>query len=365
MEKNIDYLRIDMSQELIDKSVEKVRSILQKGNFIMGEECEKFENNLTGYFGCKYALGVGSGFAALFLALCAIGVGEGDEVVTVANSFVATVAAARLLRAKVVYCDVDADRNMSVDDLKKAVSARTKAIIVVHLAGIAARIDEIADYARQKGIYVLEDGSQAFGAMRNNKRVGTFGDIGCFSMHPTKNLGACGDAGFVVTDDRELYTRIKRLRNHGLVDRDHCAEFGYNSRLDELQAALLNLKLEEVDSLNRRRNEIAQKYRNGLKDLPVELPVTWENTYNVYFSFIIMVDDREKLMDHLSKKGIECKIHYPIPIHKQQASIDSIGEVFLPKTEAQNERILSLPVYPGLKDDQVDYIIRSVAEYYS
>ena len=213
MEKKIDYLRIDMSQELIDKSVEKVRSILQKGNFILGEDCEKFENNITGYFGCKYALGVGSGFAALFLALCAIGVGEGDEVVTVANSFVATVAAARLLRAKVVYCDVDSDRNMSVDDLKKAVSARTKAIIVVHLAGIAARIDEIADYARQK--------------------------------------------------------------------------------------------------------------------------------------------------------GIECKIHYPIPIHKQQASIDSIGEVFLPKTEAQNERILSLPVYPGLKDDQVDYIIRSVAEYYS
>ena len=365
MSKKIDYLKLDLSPNLIDKSIEKFRAILQKGNYILGEECEKFEENISGRFECKYALGVGSGFDALFLALYALGIGEGDEVVTVANSFVATVAAANLLKAKVVYCDVGEDRNMSVEDLKRVVSEKTKAIIVVHLAGIPAKVDEIVDYAKEKGIFVLEDGSQAFGATINNKYVGTFGDIGCFSMHPTKNLGAMGDAGFITTDDRELYDRIRRLRNHGLVDRDHCVEFGYNSRLDELQAALLNLKISEVDSWNERRNEIADKYRNGLKDLPVKLPFTWENTYNVYFSFVIMVEDRERLMDYLSSKSIECKIHYPISIHKQQASIDSIGEVSLPKTEAQNERILSLPIYPSLKDEQIEYIIDSITEYYS
>lgn len=365
MSQKIDYLKLDLSPDLIDKSIDKFRSILQKGNYILGDECRKFEENISERFGCKNALGVGSGFDALFLALYALGIGEGDEVVTVANSFVATVAAADLLKAKVVYCDVGEDRNMSLEDLKRVVSEKTKAIIVVHLAGIPAKVDEIVNYAKEKKIYVIEDGSQAFGATLNNKYVGTFGDIGCFSMHPTKNLGAMGDAGFITTDNPKLYDRIKRLRNHGLTDRDHCVEFGYNSRLDELQAALLNLKLSEVDSWNKRRNEIADKYRNGLKDLPIELPFTWDNSYNVYFSFVIMVDDREKLMDYLAGRSIESKIHYPISIHKQRASIDSIGEISLPKTEKQNKRILSLPIYPSLQDEQVEYIIDSILEYYT
>lgn len=364
MEELINYLKLDVSDEFFDSCIDKLKKLIKNGNYILGDEVSKFEENVAKKLGVKYAVGLNSGFSALYLALLSIGLKEGDEVVTVGNSFVATVAAPQLLGAKVVYCEVGPDRNMSLESMKSVVTERTKAIIPVHLAGASANMTEIMEYAKEKGIYVIEDASQAFGAKLNGNYVGSFGDVGCFSMHPTKNLGAFGDAGFIVTDNEDIYKKVMLLRNHGLKDRDHCCMFGFNSRLDELQAAILNLKLEKVDEWSDRRNQIADQYRSGLKGLDLELPTIQENSYCVYFSFVIQVERREELIAYLKERKIECKIHYPIPIHKQEASINAFGEVSLPITEEQNRKILSLPIYPSLTDEQVAYIIQTIKEFY-
>jgi dTDP-4-amino-4,6-dideoxygalactose transaminase len=360
----IRFLDLSLPSDVKKECIEQITSVIANGNYILGHEVRKFEKSISEKIGVKYVLGVNSGFSALYLSLLAMGIKSNDEVVTVGNSFVATVAAVQLLGAKVVYCEVGDDRNMCIESLKKAVTKKTKVIIPVHLAGIPASMLEIMEFAQKKGIYVVEDSSQAFGAKLNDKYVGTWGDIGCFSMHPTKNLGAFGDAGFLVTDNEELYKKVWLLRNHGLLDRDHCECFGFNSRLDEVQAAILNVKLKYVDQWNKRRNEIACIYRDNLTDLNLQLPLVRGNCYCVYFGYVIQTDQRDALKDYLEANNIECRIHYPIPIHKQKASIDAFGNWELPKTDMQNKRILSLPIYPSLTDSDIYKIIFHIKEFF-
>lgn len=364
MDPKIDYLNLALPNEIVDECLKKISSIIKVGNYIMGDEVEKFENSVAEKFGSKYVVGLNSGFSALYLALLALGITEGDEVVTVGNSFAATVACAHLLGAKVVYCDVGEDRNMFVEQLKYVVTEKTKAIIPVHLAGIPANMKEIVEFSKKRNIFVVEDGSQAFGAKIRDKYVGTFGDVGCFSMHPTKNLGAFGDAGFIVTDNDEIYKKVSLLKNHGLQDREHCICFGYNSRLDEVQAGIINVKLKYVDSWNERRNRIAHMYYDNLSDLDITLPVRNKDCYSVYFSYVIQTDKRDELKKYLEERNVECKIHYPIAIHRQKASIDAYGEINLPNTDIQNDKILSLPIYPYLPDEKIKYIIMMIRQFY-
>lgn len=364
MDQKVEYLKLKLPDEIANVCLEKMDEIIKTGNYILGNEVDQFEHSVAEKLGAKYVISLNSGFSALYLALSALGIKEGDEVITVGNSFVATAACIHLLGARIVYCDVGEDRNICVEQLQHIVTEKTKAIIPVHLAGIPANINAIVPFARKRNIFVVEDASQAFGAKISEKYVGTLGDIGCFSMHPTKNLGAFGDAGFIITDNDEIYKKVSLQRNHGLQDRDHCICFGYNSRLDELQAGILNIKLRYIDSWNKRRNEIANMYYENLSDLDITLPISNEANYNVYFSYVIQTDARDELKQYLEERNIECKIHYPIAIHRQKASLDVYGEIHLPNTDRQNNRILSLPIYPFLSDEKITYIIKMIRKFF-
>jgi dTDP-4-amino-4,6-dideoxygalactose transaminase len=351
----------DLRQEYL----EAIDRVLKNGSFILGDEAAAFERRVAEYLGTKYAVGVNSGFSALVLALKALGIGPGDEVITVANSFVATVAAIELVGATTIFVDVGEDRNMDAGLLSGVLTNRTKAIIPVHLAGSTCNMTAILRFAVENGLDVIEDASQAFGAQWQGKSVGSFGAIGCFSLHPTKNLGACGDSGIMATNDPELYQKLSLLRNHGLRNRDECVLWGENSRLDEMQAAILNVNLNYIQKWNGRRRLIAKMYNERLKETDLIIPVEKPDEYAVYFTYIIQTASRDQLMDYLSRQGIECKIHYPIPIHHQKPYIQKYGGIILPRTDLQNRRILSLPLNTALTDSQIDYICEKMIDFLS
>lgn len=363
----IPYVNLGLQNTLIlDEILESIKRVLESGQFILGEEVRKFEESFAERVGTQYAVGLNSGTDALFLTMLAYGIGPGDEVITVPNSFVATVAAIELTGATPVLVDVDEDQNMDVSQLEDAITSCTKAIIPVHLTGRPAKMIPLMEIANRYNLIVIEDCAQAVGASINGKYVGSFGHAGAFSLHPLKNLGSCGDAGVVVTDDSELVTKLCRLRNHGLINRDECECWGYNSRLDALQAAILNVKLNYLTHWTERRREIAQMYIEGLRTLPITLPIEDAGSVSVYHAFVIQTDQRDQLMKYLAEKGIDTKIHYPIAIHKQQAaSRTPYGQLTFPRAERQAKRILSLPIYPELTDEQVEYVIKMIKEYFT
>ena len=357
--------RYFLYQKEIDRAIE---GVLKRGWFVLGQELEKFEKKLALHLGSKYAVGVNSGTDAIFLALKALGVGTGDEVITVANTATPTISAIRMTGAMVVFVDVDEQSlNMNPELIEQRITKKTKVILPVHLFGYPSPMDKIQKIAKKHSLKVVEDAAQAQGASFKNQYVGTIGDIGCFSFYPTKNLGAFGDAGAVVTKNKRLAETIRQLRNYGEVSKyENCRE-GVNSRLDEIQAAILNWGLPKLRLWNKKRTALAKVYLKELQDLPISLPPDSDNTcIGVWHLFVIRCKARNKLKKYLDDKGIETAIHYPRPIFKQTAYkfLNYHGED-LPVTNRVMSEILSLPLYPELNRNQILDVCRVIRSFYA
>jgi len=361
----IPYINLALQhREIKDQILQNIGKLLDSGQFILGEEVSKFEESFAKLTQCKYALGVANGTDALFLSLLAIGIKQGDEVITAPNSFLASASSIALIGATPVFADVRDDFNLDPVKVEKAITPKTKAIIVVHLTGRPADMDALMAISKKHNIPVIEDAAQAVGATYKNQPVGSFGATGCFSLHPLKNLAACGDGGVITTNDEKIYNYLLVARNHGLKNRDECSFFSYNSRLDALQAAILNVKLKELDKWTARRREIAARYQKRFSDLEMIIPIDKPEEKAVYHTFIIQTQNRNELMNYLREKGIDTKVHYPVAIHMQEAA-QYLGykKGDFPVTDKQVETILSLPVYPELTDEQINYICDSVIEF--
>lgn len=341
-----------------------VERVLSHGKYILGPEVEQFEKRFAEYSGTTYALGVDNGTNALILALLALGIGPGDEVITAPNSFLASASSIALTGATPVFADVRDDFNLDPARLEAAITPRTKAIMPVHLTGRPAPMDEILAIAQRHQLRVIEDCAQAVGARYNGKPVGSLGDLGCFSLHPLKNLSAAGDGGMITTNDPALYSHLLRARNHGLRNRDECDFWSFNSRLDTIQAAMLLTKLERLPEWTEKRRQNAAFYQEHLAKV-VQCPIEREGEYSVYHTFIIQAARRDELLAFLDARGIGSKVHYPIPIHLQKAA-ESLGYGYgsFPVAEAQAKTILSLPVYPELMPEQLEYVTSSILEFY-
>lgn len=351
-------------KDQVDKAVTLV---FNSGRFILGKNVEQFENEFAKYSGVKYGIGVGSGTEALHLALLAIDIKPGDEVITVPNTAVPTVCAIVLAQAKPIFVDINPETYcLDVNLLEKKITPKTKAIIPVHLYGHPVDMIPLSDLAVKYNIRVIEDACQAHGAKYNGKKVGSFGDAGCFSFYPSKNLGAYGDAGIVLTNNPEIEEKIRLLRNYGQEKRYYHVSRGINSRLDELQAAVLRVKLKYLDQWNNARRKRANLYIKLLSNNDsIILPREESYAVHVYHLFVIRVLERDRLREWLFKKGIETEIHYPIPIHLQLAySYLGMKEDSFPIAEKYAKEIVSLPIYPELKESEIQYIAKSINEFY-
>jgi dTDP-4-amino-4,6-dideoxygalactose transaminase len=344
-----------------------ITHVLESGRYILGEEVQSFERDFAEYCGIPHAIGVASGTDALILALRAIGVGPGDEVITVSHTALATVAAVLACSAIPVLVDVDPSY-YTIDPvcIEAAITRQSKAIIAVHLYGQAVDIDPIAAIARRRQLHLVEDCAQAVGADYLNRKVGSLGDIGCFSFYPTKNLGGIGDGGMVTTASAELASRVYRLRQYGWDDYRNTCEVGLNSRLDALQAAILHAKLPGLDVDNARRVAIARRYTKSLTGLPLVLPTALAANTHVYHLYVVKCDERDRLGAHLAADQISSAVHYPVPVHRQRGYADKVvvPKGGLPVTSELANRVLSLPIFPELSDLEVDCVVASVRQYY-
>ncbi len=339
-------------------------SISLKGNYILGKDLIKFERDFANFCGTRFAIGLGNGSDAITFSLMALNISRGDEVIIPANSFVATAWTVANTGAKIVFADVKNDLNIDPKSVEKLINKNTKAIIPVHLTGKICEIDEIIKIAKKNKIHVIEDSAQSVGAKFKNKFSGSFGITGCFSLHPLKNLHVHGDGGVLTTDNKTIYEYILKLRNHGLKNRDECEFWGYNSRLDNIQAAIARIKLKKLKSINNNFRKIANKYNNALKDY-FQTPKDDVDRKSIYHRYVIQFEKRDKLKKYLLSKGIETKINYPIPLHLQEASKNvKMDRKDLKNTEFLSKRILSLPIYSELTDAQVNYVIKSIKSYF-
>jgi len=344
----------------IDK---KILEVLKNSEFILGENVKKFEEEFAKFCGVKYGIGVGNGTDALYLTLRACGIKEGDEVITAPNTFIATVEAITLNGAKPVFVDINpVTQNINAAKIEKAITKKTKAIIPVHLFGQPAEMDLIIKIAKKYNLLVIEDAAQAHGAKYKGKRAGGMGDVGCFSFFPAKNLGAYGDAGMVVTNNKFLAQKIAMLRNHGRLEK-YTHEFeGVSSRLDELQATVLEVKLKYLDKWNKLRQGNAKIYNKLFKDSPqVKIPRIIDGAEPVYYFYVIRIKNRDKLREKLKKAGVSTGIHYPVPLHLQPAyKYLGYKKGDFPESEEAAKEILSLPVYPELTVRQVEFIAKLI-----
>ena len=349
-----------------DELMAAVGAVLDHSRFILGPEVDEFESRFAEISGTTYAVGVNSGTDALILALRALGIGAGDEVITVPNSFVSSTGCIVLVGARPVFVDVGDDYNLDPSLLEAAITPMTKAILPVHLTGRPADMDPIMAVANAHGLHVIEDAAQAVAAEYRGRPVGSIGTVGCFSLHPLKTLNACGDGGVLTTNDPGLFEEFKTLRNIGLKERDDCVAWSINSRLDTIQAALLLAKLKYTDEWTQRRQANAAYYQERLADLPfVQTPVDQPYERSVYHTFVIQADHRDQLKAYLSDQGIGTAIHYPTPIHLHKAAAGmGFEEGDFPVSEQQAKRILSLPVYPELEPSELEHVADSVRSFY-
>ena len=338
-----------------------VLNVLRANNYILGSEVEAFETEFSRFIGTKFAVGVANGTDALELALRSLNIGLGDEVITVSHTAVATVAAIEAVGAIPVLVDVDPiSFTLNPENLPEALSSKTKAIIAVHLYGHPANLEPIKEFCLQNEIYLIEDVSQAHGAEYMGKKLGSIGDIGCFSCYPTKNLGAIGDAGIVTTSDSDIAKRIRMIREYGWEKRYISELSGRNSRLDELQAAILRVKLRFLDQSNDSRIKIAEKYSKGLVNPSIQKPSTLNNVKHVFHLYVIRVKNRDKFIQEMGVKHIGLGIHYPIPIHLQSAYKNRIKvSRHMEVTEKLSKDVVSLPIFPELSMLDVDRVIES------
>ena len=338
--------------------------VFENSWYVEGEEGRKFEEEFAAFCNAKYCIGCGNGLDALFLILKAYGIGKGDEVIVPSNTFIATVLAVSRTGATPVMVEPDIRTyNIDPDLVEQKITKRTKAIMAVHLYGQPADMDSINKIARRYGLKVIEDAAQAHGALYRGKRVGGLGDAAGFSFYPGKNLGALGDGGCVVTNDEELAMKVKALANYGSDYKYHHVYQGYNTRLDELQAAFLRAKLPGLDQVNEDRRKTAQKYLEGICNESIVLPYVRENVLPVWHIFAIRTRQRDELASYLRERGIQTGIHYPIPIHKQEAYADQkLSDNELPVCEEISATELSLPMYYGMKEE-TEYVIKALNEW--
>jgi dTDP-4-amino-4,6-dideoxygalactose transaminase len=335
------------------------------GNYVLGKEVEEFERSFADFCGTSFAIGVGNGSDALTFSLLGLGVKPGDEVITAPNSFVASAWTISNIGAKPVFVDVCEDFNLNPRLIQKAITTKTKAIMPIHLTGRVANMEMINKIAKDFNLLVIEDAAQAVGASYKTKMSGSFGDAGCFSLHPLKNLHVHGDGGVITTNNEALYNKVLKMRNHGLKNRNECEFWGWNSRLDEIQASIANLKLNYLDKWNDRYLEIAMLYIQELKNI-VEVPSLNKFEKPVFHRFIIQHEERDGLKSFLEKKGIQTAINYPLPLHLHEASQDlgyKVGD--FPLAEKQAKKILSIPIYPELKKVEIEYIIKCIKIFFT
>ncbi|MCP4373359.1 MAG: DegT/DnrJ/EryC1/StrS family aminotransferase [Deltaproteobacteria bacterium] len=359
---------IDLHSQFKDPKLhQEIIDILKKCQFILGEAVDRFEKDFATLCGTRYALGLNSGTDALFLVLKALGIGQGDEVITVSNSFVATAGSIVAAGAKPVFVDVSPDYNMNPELIEVALTTNSKAVVPVHLTGNPADMQQICNIAKRNDLFVIEDAAQAVMASIGEKVVGSFGKAGCFSLHPLKNMNVAGDGGMITTDSKELYQKLKKLRNHGLKNRDEIEFFGYNSRLDTLQATIANHVLKTLESVIEKRKKNAAIYDKELSDLnnDVILPPKRKNIKQVYHTYVIQTKKREDLIRFLQEHDVETKIHYPIPIHLQKPCKElGYRKGDFPVCEEQAELILSLPVHQYLSNEQIHYVAKLINKFY-
>ncbi len=341
---------------------EALQSVLDSGWFVLGKAGEKFENEFAAYCGAKHAVGVGSGTEAIHLSLMALNIGVGDEVLTVANTCVPTVSAISVTGATPVLVDVDTESfTMVADDLARKISRNTKAIIPVHMYGQAADLDPIFDIANLHGIPVVEDAAQAHGTKYKGRKIGSISTMTCFSFYPSKNLGCFGDGGCITTSDDTIAERLRMLRNYGQRERYYHSIKGFNSRLDEIQAALLSAKLKHLDHWNERRRSIARYYRENITSTLVQHPREMEYGDHIFHLYVVRVLAREAFQKRLQQLGVGTMIHYPVPIHLQASYKDlEYKKGDFPVSEQLADSVLSLPMFPELTDDEVAKICSSV-----
>lgn len=346
--------------------LEAIAGVIDRGQFILGDEVNTFEQRFAELCGVGFAVGVNSGTDALILALRALGIGPGDEVITVPNSFVASTSCITLVGARPVFVDVREDYNMDPAQLEQAISPKTKAILPVHLTGRPADMDPIMEVARTYSLHVVEDCAQAVLAEYWGRRVGSFGIIGCFSLHPLKTLSACGDGGVLTTNDEGLHEQLKILRNIGLRTRDDCVIWSGNSRLDTLQAAILLVKMKCLDAWTEKRRANAAFYQRALAGVPgLQVPTDQPFEKAVYHTFVIQTQRRDELKQYLAENGVGTAIHYPVPIHLQKVAEGlGYGPGSFPVTERQAERILSLPIYPELRTVDLERVVQAIRAFH-
>lgn len=367
---NVPFVDLDANyQRIKDEIDDSMADVIESTQFIGGEENRKFEEEFAKYIGVDYAIAVGSGTEAIRLGLEAIGVSNGDEVVTVSHTWVSTVDSIVNNDGRPRFVDINPNTyTMDVSLVEDAITNKTEVIIPVHLYGGAVDLDPLIDIAADHGVQILEDAAQAHGARYKGQRVGQFGSIGCFSFYPSKNLGAFGDAGMAVTNDESIADRLRALREYGETEKNRHELVGYNSRMDTLQAAVLRTKLEHLDSWNEERRTAAEKYHERLADTPLIIPESPHFTDHVYHLYVVQArseSEREELQNHLNDRSIDTGIHYPTPVHKQP-SYQSLSYEFadLPTTDHITSRILSLPIYPEITDEEVEHVCDVIDEFY-
>ncbi len=364
----IPFIDLKRQSQKLRKEIKKeVEEVLDSGRYILGEKVENFEKNFSNYCQVKYALGVNNGTSALILALAALELKPGDEVITQPNTFVATVEAIVFVGAKPILVDIDPQTyNLDIEKLKKAITKKTKVIIPVHLFGQPSDMDAILKIARKYKLFVVEDAAQAHGAEYRGKKIGTLSDIGCFSFYPTKVLGACGEGGMVVTNSKKLAGKMKRLRDHGSAKKYYHSEVGFNFRMAEIQGAVLGVKLRHLSQWIKSRRNIAKFYNKLFENCSVIIPFELEFVKSSYYVYVIRVKNREKLQKYLTDQGIGTMIHYPVPIHLQKAyKFLRYKKGDFPETEKAAREILSLPLCPEIKSVEQKYVAKKIKEFYS
>jgi len=363
---SVPFVALDLQQRALKPELlDAIGRVIDSGQYILGGEVERFERAFAALAQTDFAVGVSNGTCALILALRALGIGPDDEVITAPNSFLASASAIALAGARPVFADVREDLNIDPDAVEAAISPRTRAIMPVHLTGRPAAMDRLGAIAERHGLAVVEDAAQAVGARLHGRGVGSFGAIGCFSLHPLKNLGALGDAGVMTTRDAALARRLLIDRNHGLRDRDAVDAWSYNARLDAIQAAILNVKLPHLEGWTRGKRRLARRYCEELRDV-VRVPEDAPGEDCVWATFVIRAERRDDLQRHLASRGIQAFVHYPTPIHLQEAAHDlGYRKGDFPIAERLANEILSLPIYPGLTESQQEAVIMTIRSFYA
>jgi dTDP-4-amino-4,6-dideoxygalactose transaminase len=341
----------------------KAIEVLRSGWYILGKEVEEFEKEFARYIGTDYAIGVDNGLNALVLTFRALDIGAGDEVIVQGNTYIASVMGITMNNATPVFVEPDEYYNIDADRIEERITDKTKAILVTHLYGQASNMEKVIEICQKYNLELVEDCAQSHGALFDNKMTGAFG-IGCFSFYPSKNLGAFGDSGAIVTNNSEIAKKLKVLRNYGSEKRYYNEVVGYNSRLDEIQAGLLRIKLQHIEELTNERKIIVQKYLKNINNTLIELPKVRDKATHIWHLFVVRCKERDNLQKYLEDNGIGSVIHYPIPPHLSEAySYLELKKGDLPITENYAATVLSLPLYNGMTEEEVDYVIKVINNF--